>query len=120
MKKRVVAHLGPALALLLCASAAWVVTLVHWTPAAHAVVPFAFLVVVLALGTIFGRTVGIWGSVIAALVFAHSMYQPLGSIRVADQGARSGLAWMLLAGVTVSYLLLPPHGLGGDETKRHP
>ncbi len=120
MKKRVVAKLAPALALLLCASAAWVVTLVRWTPAAHEVVPFAFLVVVLALGMVFGRKVGILGSLIAAAVFAYSMYQPLGSIRVADQGARSGLAWMLLAGVTVSYLLLPPHGLGGDETKRHP
>jgi K+-sensing histidine kinase KdpD len=64
---------------------------------------------VLALGMLFGRTVGILGSIIGALVFARSLYVPLGSFSIQDQGARSGVAWMLLAGVTLSYLLLPSH-----------
>ncbi len=105
---------GPAAALVLCAFAAWVLTLVKWNRAMEEILPFAFLAIVLALGMVFGRAVGIFGSVIAAAVFAHSMYKPLGSLAVSDQQARSGLAWMLLAGVSLSFLLLPA---GNDHTK---
>ena len=106
MKTYLARHIGPALAVLFCGVAAWALTLVKWE-SVRDLVPFAFLVVVLALGLAFGRTVGILGSMVSAAVFAHSLYQPLGSLRIADTGARSGVAWMLLAGVTLSYLLLP-------------
>ncbi len=118
MKKKVVAQIGPVAAVVVCAVGAWAVTLVHWKPPAQELVPFAFLAIVFALGMLFGRTVGILGSIIAALVFAHSMYQPVGSFRVTDQSARSGLAWMLLAGVSLSYLLLPSGGMGSDQKNR--
>lgn len=117
MKIDVAHRVGPAAALLLCAVAAWVVTLVKWEAPQQEIIPFVFLVFVLLLGALFGRTVGILGSVIAALVFAYSMYAPLGSFRVANQGARSGIGWMLLAGVTLSYLLLPS---GSDRSKHSP
>jgi K+-sensing histidine kinase KdpD len=110
-----VRRLWPVVALATCALIAWCVTLIKWNSPAVEVVPFAMVAIVLLLGLVFGRTVGILGSVIAAMVFAYSMYEPLGSLRVADQGARSGVAWMLLAGVTLSYLLLPAHG---DRSKR--
>ncbi len=119
MRNRVARRIGPAAALLLCAIAAWLATLVKWSPSSQELVPFAFLVVVLALGILFGRSVGVLGSVIAALVFAYSLYHPVHSLRVADPGARSSLAWMLLAGVTLSYLLLPLHGIGSDDHQRH-
>ncbi|MGI9102924.1 MAG: DUF4118 domain-containing protein [Terriglobales bacterium] len=98
------------MALLLCASAAWATTLVPWDRQARMIVPFAFLGIVLLLGCIFGRTVGVLGSVIAAGVFARCMYEPLGSLRVHDEAARGAVAWMLLTGVTVSWLLLPLRG----------
>ena len=81
--------------------------LIKWKSPLQEFVPFAILGIVLLLGMVFGRSVGMLGSVIAALIFAYSMYEPLGSLRIADQGARSGVAWMLLAGITLSYLLLP-------------
>ncbi len=99
-------RLWAALALLLCALAARAVSLIHWRSWAM-FVPFVFLLLVLALGAVYGRMVGILGSIIAALVFAHFLYEPIGSVRVDSHDARSALAWMLLAGVSLSYLLLP-------------
>lgn len=97
----------PLMALLACALLTWSATLIKWKSPLQEFVPFAILGIVLLLGMVFGRSVGMLGSVIAALIFAYSMYEPLGSLRIADQGARSGVAWMLLAGITLSYLLLP-------------
>jgi K+-sensing histidine kinase KdpD len=108
-KRYLARHLGPAIGVALCAAGAWAVTLFKWQ-SARELVPVVFLVFVLALGMLFGRTVGILGSIIGALMFARSLYLPLGSFRVSDPGARSGIAWMLLAGVTLSYLLLPSQG----------
>lgn len=102
-------HLRAAIGVALCAAAAWAVTLFKWQ-SARELIPVVFLVFVLALGMLFGRTVGILGSIIGALVFARALYLPLGSFRISDSGARSGVAWMLLAGVTLSYLLLPSQG----------
>ena len=113
-KHRVLDKVSLFLALGACALAAWSATLVRWNSPAHKVVPFAVLSVVLFLGFIFGRKVGIIGSIIAAAIFAYA-YHPAGSLRVADQSARSGLAWMLLAGVTLSYLLLPTRGSRSDH-----
>jgi len=70
-------------------------------------VPFVFLAAVLALGFAYGRMVGMIGSIVSALIFAHALYQPVGSFFVADQAARSVLAWTVLIGVCTSFLLLP-------------
>jgi len=105
-------RLGRVLALVVCGLAAWGVSLVQWRASWRVFVPFVFLLLVLLLGALYGRTVGILGSIIAALVFAHSMYEPVGSLYVDQQAARSSLAWMLLAGVSLSYLLLPSSSHG--------
>lgn len=107
MKPLWLERLWRALALLLCALGAWAFSLVPWRTSLRVFVPFAFLLIVLALGLVYGRMVGILGSIIAALVFARFMYEPVGSIRVDQQTARASLAWMLLAGVSLSFLLLP-------------
>jgi hypothetical protein len=106
MKSYLANRVGTAIGVALCVVAAWAATLVKWQSAKE-FIPIVFLVFVLALGMLFGRTVGILGSIVGALMFARSLYLPLGSFRIHDQGARSGVAWMLLAGVTLSYLLLP-------------
>jgi K+-sensing histidine kinase KdpD len=106
MKAFFARRLGLAVGLALCTAAAWSVTLVPWQ-SARGFIPTVFLLFVLGLGMLFGRMVGILGSIIGALVLARSLYVPLGSFSIRDQGARAGVAWMLLAGVTLSYLLLP-------------
>jgi K+-sensing histidine kinase KdpD len=114
-KRKVAPRLLSVVAVLACGLLAWSATLIQWTPSMQELIPFITLGIVLALGLVFGRGVGIVGSVIVAMIFAYSMYEPVGSLRIANQAARSGVAWMLLAGVSLSYLLLPAHG---DGSKR--
>lgn len=94
-------------ALLLCGVSAWSVSQLGWDPSHRSIVPFAFLGLVLFLGFRYGRAVGILGTLISAMVFAFSLYQPLGSLAVADNTAKSALAWAMLVGVCTSFLLLP-------------
>jgi K+-sensing histidine kinase KdpD len=108
MKKYLLHNVVRGVALLVLAASAWAITLIRWEPAQE-VIPIAFLAMVLGLGMLFGRTVGILGSIVGALVFAYALYRPLGSLSIRDQGARADVGWMLLAGVALSYLLLPSH-----------
>jgi K+-sensing histidine kinase KdpD len=74
----------------------------------HVLVPLGFVAIVVLLASRYGRAVGLIGTVVGALVFAYLLYPPLHSFRVADATARSNLGWMLLAGLALSHLLLPP------------
>ena len=107
MKERIANAALASSVLLLCAAAAWSVSQFGWKHPYQLLLPFVFLVVVLALGSRYGRAVGMLGSITSALIFAHALYRPVGSFFVAEQAARSALAWALLAGVTLSFLLLP-------------
>jgi len=97
-------------ALLLCGVAAWSISQLGWASSHREFLPFAFLGLVLFLGFRYGRAVGMLGSVVSAAVFAFALYQPVGSLAVSDDAARSALAWAMLAGVSASFLLLPTHG----------
>lgn len=80
-------------------------SLVFHNRASKVMVPIAFLVVVLLVSVRFGVSAGILGSAVAALIFAMFLYQPLGNPQVANKSARSNLAWLVLGGFTISYLL---------------
>ncbi len=108
MKRLLFDYISAALAVIACGLAAWAVSQVNWPPQWRALVPFAFLAFVLGLGGLYGRAVGMLGSIVSAVVFARSLYAPLGSIAVQEQASRSTLGWMLLAGIALSFLLLPP------------
>lgn len=106
-----------ALPLLLCALAAWIVSLPRWDADMKALLPFAFLIVIFALGALWGREAGMLASIVAAAVFAYALYSPLHGFEVEDPAARASLGWMLLAGIALSFLLLPP---GGSTHHPHP
>ena len=72
-------------------------------------VPLGFVVVLIALAARFGVMVSVLGSLLAAMIFAQRLYEPAGSLRVEQLAARENLAWMILAAVSLSYLLFPPH-----------
>lgn len=95
---------------LLCALAAVGVSALaighSWTVS----VPLAFIAILLLISSIFGTRAGILGTVLAALIFALFLYSPLGSARVDDQTAKGNLAWMLLIGVSFSFLFAPASG----------
>jgi K+-sensing histidine kinase KdpD len=101
---------GKALPLALCALVAWVLSLLPWDMAMRIFLPFAFLAVILVIGAYWGRNVGMLASVVSAMVFAWVLYRPVNSMAVDNPQARASLAWMVLAGVSLSFLLLPPGG----------
>ena len=72
------------------------------------VVPIAFLSVVAITAKICGRAAGVTGVVVAALVFALFLFQPLHSMAAGDDKKPALLAWMLLFGVVVSCYLSGP------------
>lgn len=71
-------------------------------------VPLGFVFVLIVLAARFGLIVSVLGSLVAAVVFAHRLYPPLGSVHVEQAAARESLGWMILAAVALSYLLFPP------------
>ena len=75
-----------------------------WKP----MVPLVFTAVLLLVAAIFGVRAGVIGTVLAALVFATFLFSPAGSLSVANDSARSNLAWMLLIGLVFSFLFAPP------------
>ncbi len=81
--------------------------------------PLAFVAVILLLAKRFGVTVGLTGSVAAAVVFALMLFAPLRSPRVEDDTARMSLGWMIVGSVALSYLLYPAHSAGSHRRHRH-
>ena len=95
--------------ILICTVAAAVASLLFSTRPSSLIVPFAFLGVLVVVARRWGAVVGIAGSVVAGLIFAYRLYPPLHSLAVHSEAARSNLAWMVLAGVVLSYLFAPSH-----------
>jgi K+-sensing histidine kinase KdpD len=72
-------------------------------------VPLAFVVVLVVLASRYGLAVAVIGSALTAIIFAHFLFSPVGSLRVESSAARTNLAWMVLTSIAVSYLLFPSH-----------
>jgi K+-sensing histidine kinase KdpD len=93
---------------LLCGLAAGATSLLaggyHW----RVFVPLLFTFVLLLIALLFGTRAGILGTVVAASVFAAFLFQPFGRLGVTDTVARANLGWMLLIGVSFSFLFAPP------------
>ena len=74
----------------------------------RALIPWVFVIILIALSARFGPMVSLIGSVIAVIVFARRVYAPVGSVSVQDEAAKASLAWMALISVVAAYLLFPP------------
>jgi K+-sensing histidine kinase KdpD len=106
--------LDTAAGLLVCAVAALLASVLFSFRGSNLIIPFGFLAVLLVVAKRCGAIVGMIGSVIAALIFAYRLYPPVHSLAVDSQSARANLAWMVLAGVVLSYLFASP-----QEPKPH-
>lgn len=94
---------------LLLATGAAVASLGLSASSVRDLVPAVFVVLVVVVALRYGALAGIAGSLVGAAIFARWLYAPLGSVRVHDAVARDHLGWMLLAGVSLSYLLAAPN-----------
>lgn len=74
-----------------------------WEP----LVPLAFVAILLVISAVFGFRAGIFGTIIAALIFAAFLLRPLGRLHLGSDLARANLAWMLLLGICFSFLFAP-------------
>ena len=66
--------------------------------------PLFFLAVVLAVAHRFGTIAGVLGTVVAAVIFAACLFSPYGNLHVTNPQARESLNWMLLGGISLSFL----------------
>ncbi len=101
------ATLRPVVGLVIVAIAA--ASLSHWFAGnpASAFVPLGFVLILFGLAMCCGIVVGVAGSLLAALIFAHVLFTPVGNWQVADHAARQNIAWMILGSVVLSYLFVP-------------
>jgi K+-sensing histidine kinase KdpD len=90
---------------MICAGSAGLMSFIFHGRGSRILLPVAFLAVVLLVSVRCGVAAGILGSTIGALIFATLLYAPLGSPLVANKAARSTLAWIVLGGLSISYLL---------------
>jgi K+-sensing histidine kinase KdpD len=72
------------------------------------ILPFLFLVVIVAVTMRFGTFAGRLGTVCSTLIFATLLFPPLKSLAVERLDERRSLIWMLVIGVVVAELLPPP------------
>jgi K+-sensing histidine kinase KdpD len=107
-RPRLSAIVNSVIGALLCGAGAGAASIVAASHQWRALVPLAFTIVLLLIAVLFGSRAGILGTVLAATIFAAFLFQPLGNLSVTDSSARSNLAWMLLIGVTFSFLFAPP------------
>lgn len=70
-------------------------------------VPLIFVAILLVISVLFGARAGILGTIMAALIFAVFLFHALGKPNVASDAARANLAWMLLLGISLSFLFAP-------------
>ncbi|HSK44041.1 MAG TPA: hypothetical protein VLA83_09170, partial [Candidatus Binatia bacterium] len=76
---------------LVCALAALVTTAAANGHTWKNLAPLIFTVVLLIIAGLFGARAGIIGTVLAAMIFASLLFNPMGNIQVADEAARGNL-----------------------------
>ncbi|HVH88803.1 MAG TPA: DUF4118 domain-containing protein [Terriglobales bacterium] len=99
--------LNTAIGTVLCASVALVLALVFNQTRLEVALPLISLAAVLAVAARFGVATGVLGSVVSALLLAYFVYAPEGSFHVVSYDARANLSWLLIGGISLSFLFTP-------------
>lgn len=102
-----------------CAALASLFSLLFARTAWRGLLPLAFVFVVLLLARRFGVTVSVTGSVVAAIIFALMLFEPVRSVRISDDSARVSLGWMIVGSVALSYLFYPASSVNHRRRNRH-
>jgi K+-sensing histidine kinase KdpD len=105
--RKVLSVLDTAIGTLLCASVALMLALVFNQTRLELALPLICLAVIVAVAARFGVATGVLGSIISALLLAYFVYTPEDSFRIANADARANLSWLLLGGISLSFLFTP-------------
>src|SRR5262249_5611066 len=104
---RLISLLDTVIGTLLCTSAAALLAALFASSSVRVALPLICLAIVLAVAARFGATTGILSSVFSAIVLAYFVFSPVHSLEVADATARNNLGWLLLGGISLSFLFAP-------------
>jgi integral membrane sensor domain MASE1 len=115
--RKLLSVLDTAIGTLLCASVALILALVFNQSRVELVLPLICLAMVLAVAARFGVATGVLGSVTSALLLAYFVYAPEGSLHVGSSDARASLSWLLLGGISLSFLFAPRREISTKETQ---
>ena len=115
---RLISFLDTMIGTLLCTSAAVLLAALFAFSSMRVSLPLICLAVVLAIAASFGAATGILGSVLSSLVLAYFVFSPVYSLRVSDISARNNLGWLLLGGISLSFLFAPSPGKAYRERHR--
>lgn len=105
--RRLLSLVDTAIGTLLCASAALILALVFHRSRLEVTLPLISLAIVIAVAARFGVATGVLGSLMSALLLAYFVYAPEHSLRVTSPDARANLSWLLLGGISLSFLFSP-------------
>lgn len=104
---RVLKAIDTAIGTLICASVALFLALVFNQSRMELVLPLVCLAMVVAMAARFGVATGVLGSLVSALLLAYFVYSPEHSLQIASPEARANISWLLLGGISLSFLFTP-------------
>ncbi len=99
---------GTLLGIILCGGLSAIAALAFASRPSRTLVPLAFVAVIVAMAVRYGAAAGIYGSLVAAFVFALLLFEPLHNVHIQSSAAKANIGWMVLAGVSLSFLLSRP------------
>ena len=116
--RKLLSVLDTAIGTLLCASAALTLALTFNQSRLELVLPIICLAIVVAVAARFGVATGVLGSIVSALLLAYFVYAPEHSLRIADPAARANISWLLVGGISLSFLFTPRRQVSTKENEQ--
>ena len=117
--RKLVSVVDTVIGTLLCASVALILALVFHRSRLELTLPLISLAVVIAVAARFGVATGVLGSLVSALLLAYFVYAPQHSLRVVSPDARASLSWLLLGGISLSFLFTPRHEVSESNENKN-
>lgn len=100
---RVHVWLNTLIGILVSAISAALLILVTRGTSLRPMIPLFFILVIVVVALRFGMMASSLGALVATLLFAYFLFNPVGSFRVQKGEARTNLVWMLLVGIPIGY-----------------
>jgi K+-sensing histidine kinase KdpD len=117
--RRILAVIDTAIGTLLCASVALILALLFHQTRLEVTLPLVCLAVVVSVAARFGVATGVLGSIVSAMLLAYFVYSPQYSLRIVSHDARTSLSWLLLGGISLSFLFTPRRSEATKEQERN-
>lgn len=118
--RRILAVVDTAIGTLLCASIALILALLFHQTRLEVILPLVCLTVVVSVAARFGVATGVLGSIVSAMLLAYFVYAPQYSLRIVNHDARTSLSWLLLGGISLSFLFTPRRAEATKEQEKNP